>query len=155
MKSLARNFTTYYYALYEGKSRVMDEDGNYTGEWDISFSDVVKVRDTISAARGNAEDDIFGVNLDYQRQIVTTANRPIDEYSAIWICGTLSAITEEAHSVGDLGIYNGKIYKCITANEETFNADYWELYPQTHKVVAVAKSINSTVYAIKEVDINA
>lgn len=154
MKSLSRNQTTYYYATYTGKTAVQ-ESNLYTGEYAPAYSAVTKVRDTISVARGNAEDEIFGVNLDYTRRITTTANRPIDEYTAIWICGEVPDISSGAHILGELGIYQGKIYKCIAAYTGAYVAANWEEYPQTHRVIAVGKSLNSTVYAIKEVDIDA
>lgn len=151
MKSLARNNTTYYYALFTSKSRVVDTDGNYTGEYTLSYSNVVRRRDNISASRGYADNEVFGVNLDYQRTISTTDDLAIDEYSAIWIVGEVPLITSQAHTIGELGIYNGKIYKCTFSYTGDWDSSKWEELPQTHKVVGVAKSLNSTQYAIKEV----
>ena len=152
MKSLARNRQPYYFALYTGKSRVA-EDGVYTGEWAATYGNATLAKDNISASRGTATDDIFGIELNYTKAISTTTDRKIDEYTILWLLGKeIPAIGNFLHNVGDLGTYQGKIYKCSTKYVGAFNTDNWDEVPHTHKVVGVAKSLNSIVYAIKEVD---
>lgn len=152
MKSLQRNKQLYYYALYLGTTRIKDSSGNYTGEREISYGNVTPAKDNISASKGTAIDEIFGVGLEYTKTITTTTDRGIDEYSAIWIVDDeLDEIVDSSHTQGDLGLYNGKIYECIETYTGAFNSQYWSEYAQNYKVVMVAKSLNSIVYAIKKV----
>ena len=152
MRALDRNKQPYYYALYSGKSKVQ-VDGKYTGEYEITYTSVALAKDNISASRGTAQDDVFGVELNYTKSIATTVDKGINEYTILWLLGKeISAISESAHAVGDLGIYNGKIYKCVTAYTGAYIAANWKTVPHTHKVVGVAKSLNSIIYAIRDVD---
>lgn len=85
MQSLERNKQTVWYSLYLGKTDVVDTDGQLTGEKQLSFSNVVKMKANVSAARGTADIEQFGVNTDYSRTITTTdMNCPINEHSRIW-----------------------------------------------------------------------
>ena len=153
MRALDRNKQPYYYALYTGKSMATDSAGKYTGEYTVTYGTLTLARDNISASRGTAQDDVFGVELNYTKSIATTTDRNIDEYTALWLFGKeLSDITATAHEIGDLGIYSGKIYKCTAKYTGAFDADKWKSQPPTHKVVGVAKSLNSIMYAIRDVD---
>lgn len=85
MKSLERNKQTIWYSLYMGKQDVLDEDGLATGEKRLEFSAPVMMKANVSAARGTADIEQFGVNTDYSRTITTTdMDCPIDEHSRIW-----------------------------------------------------------------------
>lgn len=85
MRGLSRNKTTIYYALYEGNGEHM-EDGLYTGEPDPTYSTPVALRASVSAARGTADVDLFGVNSSYSKTvIVDNTSCPIDEHSRLWI----------------------------------------------------------------------
>ena len=152
MRALDRNKQPYYYALYTGKSKVA-VDGKYTGEYELTYGSTTLAYDNISPSRGTAQDDVFGVELNYTKSIATTVDRGINEYTIIWIFGReIPAIGNNAHAVGDLGLYNGKIYKCTTAYTGEYDKTKWKTVPHTHKVVGVAKSLNSIVYAIRDVD---
>ena len=154
MRTLARNKQFYYFALYQGKQRVT-EDGVFTGEYETSYSDCQLAKDNISASKGAATDDVFGINLNYSKSIVTAEDRKIDEYSVLWLTyEELAEIGNSSHTQDDLGLYQGRIYKCTSSYEGAYDGDYWELVPHTHKVVGVAKSLNSITYAIREVDID-
>ena len=84
MRSLERNKRTLYYALYSGKTeRVVD--GVYTGEYVETYTDPVEMKANVSAARGNADDEVFGTNTEYSRTMVTTdMDCPIDVGSIVW-----------------------------------------------------------------------
>lgn len=85
MRGLSRNKTTIYYALYEGNGEHM-EDGLYTGEPDPTYSTPVALRASVSAARGTADVDLFGVTSSYSKTvIVDNTSCPIDEHSRLWI----------------------------------------------------------------------
>lgn len=85
MRSLERNKHTFWYALYLGKQDVVDSDGQKTGEKTLAFSPIVKSKANVSAARGTADIEQFGVNTDYSRTITTSdMDCPINEHSRIW-----------------------------------------------------------------------
>lgn len=86
MKTLNRNKTKFYYALYESKQPVKDEYGNPTSEYEIVHSDPKKYFANISAAKGETQTRQFGESEDYDKVIVMDNNLPrIDEYSVLWI----------------------------------------------------------------------
>lgn len=123
MRQLKRNQREFWYALYLGMQEAVDEEGNYTGEpAEIKYSEPKKVKGNISPAKGTADQEVFGISLDYTKSISTTnISLEIDENSRIWI--ESEPILKEDGSVdGD-------------------SADY--------SVVQVAKGIYSTMYAIK------
>lgn len=85
MRSLKKNKNTLYYALYNGKEEVVDENGDFTGEYIIGYSAPVVFYANISAGKGSAQADIFGVNVDFTRTISTTElSLPIRETSLVW-----------------------------------------------------------------------
>ena len=46
MRSLERNKQTFYYALYSAVTEVKDENGDYTGEREITYSSPVSIEQT-------------------------------------------------------------------------------------------------------------
>lgn len=116
MRSLERNKQTFYYALYSGVTEVKDENGDYTGEREITYSSPVKYRANISAAKGESDTAPFGIETNYSKTISTNdMSCPIKEDSVLWI-------------------------------DKDPTTD-----PYNFLVVKVAKSLNSIMYAIREV----
>lgn len=100
MRSLARNKTPIYYALYNGDTEATDADGLYTGETTSSYSEPVEIRASVSAARGTSDIDLFGVNVSYSKTvIVDDMSCPIDEHSRLWIDRTPSDGTPHNYEV--------------------------------------------------------
>lgn len=86
MRSLNRNETTIYYALYDGKTEEVDANNLYTGVVVAAYETPVALRASVSAARGTSEIDLFGVNTNYTKTvIVDDTSCPIDEHSRLWI----------------------------------------------------------------------
>lgn len=86
MRCLNKNKRMFYYALYNTKTEITDEEGYFTGEYALGFGKPKKVRANVSAARGEATVRQFGENLPYDRVIVLDdPNTLIDEYSVLWI----------------------------------------------------------------------
>ena len=86
MRSLERNKQTFYYALYSGVTEVTDENGDYTGERQVTYSSPVKYRANISAARGESETAPFGIETNYSKTISTSdMTCPIQEDTVLWI----------------------------------------------------------------------
>ena len=71
MRTLQRNKRTIYYALYNGVKEVVDSDGNYTGEQEVSYGEVQTARMNVSGGRGQAEIELFGVDNPFTRTAVT------------------------------------------------------------------------------------
>ena len=71
MRTLQRNKRAIWYALYNGVTEVVDEDGNYTGEQEVSYSEPIQARMNVSGGRGQAEIELFGVDNPFTRAAVT------------------------------------------------------------------------------------
>lgn len=130
MRSMERNKVDVWYALYNGKLPILDENGDETGEYTNGYALPVQIRIRVSPNMGEATNQLFGTLLDYDSTMITTDNLPIDEYSIIWI-GKTPVLNDGAYPV-DL---DGNL---ITGH--------------THTVVRVAKDINVTQYAIKKIN---
>lgn len=136
MRTLRRNQKTLWYQLYQNHIPVYetDLDGNIltdpitgepllTGETKVGYADPVEFPANVSAARGEANSDPFGIDLSYDKTMVSCdMNLPIDELSVLFVDKK-----PEFDAGGNL------------AN----TADY--------KVVKIAKSLNSALYAIKKI----
>ena len=136
MRGLKRNQKTLYYQIYQSNIPVyeMDLDGNIvidpvtgepllTGETMVGYAAPVQFRANVSAARGESSSDPFGIDLSYDKTMVSCdMTLPIDELSVLFVDKK-----PEFDAGGNL------------AN----TADY--------KVVKVAKSLNSVLYAIRKV----
>lgn len=86
MMCLAQNKQVFWYALYQGETDTVDTDGNYTGGKTKKYSNPIKAEMNISAARGTADVDEFGINENYNRTIVTDEmDCPIGTDSILWI----------------------------------------------------------------------
>lgn len=95
MRTLVRNKQTIYYALYSSSTDTVDEYGDYTGEPKATYSEPVELKANVSASRGNAEGELFGIDLDYSRTIcIEGIDCPIKEDSILWIGRT----TKEPHN---------------------------------------------------------
>ena len=120
MRCLERNKQPVYYALYQGSEQVLDEYGNVTGEIKVSYSEPQKVMMNVSASRGDASLDMFGIAVNYSKTLISCdLNSPIAEDSILWIG--------------------------ITPENDT---------PHNFIVSAIAKSLNSITYAVREVDVS-
>ena len=155
MRCLNRNKQPVYYATYGGKEELTDEYGNYTGAYVVNYSDVSLLNVNVSPAKGASELNQFGINEDYTRTIVTDKKLPITETSVLWIgLGELSEYdSETTYHDGDICIKDGKIAKFVEADEDGLLIGDFVILPHNHVVVRVAKSINSTTYALKEVNV--
>ena len=128
MKALKRNKQTFWYANLSQSTLPTpqyDEYGNETGEMGLTYDLPTEVSANISAARGTADLDAFGINANYSKTIVTdNLTLPVDKSTILWI-------DKEPDANGEAG---------------AVKHDY--------VVVAVAKSLNSLTIAIKEVSVS-
>jgi hypothetical protein len=125
MRTLRRNQRKFYYALYEGKVLLVDSYGYKTGETVNSYGKPVLCRANISPASGETVAQQFGGDESYDKVIVTELDLPIDEYSLLWV-DTMPTLKQDGST-------------------DT---------PHDYVVRKVAKSLNSTSYAISKVKVN-
>lgn len=126
MRTLKRNKQTFWYANITDTQQIIDYDTEYeTGETYIGYSEPVAVNANISAARGTADLDAFGIGANYSKTIVTDdITLPIYKSTILWV-------DNEPDEYGEAG---------------EIKHDY--------VVVAVARSLNSLTIAIKEVSVS-
>lgn len=122
MRNLNRNERTIYYALYTGETEQLDSNSLYTGEVVASYSTPVALNASVSASRGTADLDLFGINTSYTKTvIVDDIDCPIDEHSRLWI-------DREPTDGNGLPVAHN------------------------YEVVQVAKSLNHIAYAVQQID---
>ena len=85
----------------------------------ITYNDKVKINELPDVPAINKVRDVD------MNEIKTSAN---DLYDALGL-GTDTFSTSTSYVVGDLVIYNGMIYKCITATSGAWNPANWSLVP--------------------------
>ena len=86
MRCMVRNKTEFYYASYKGETEILDDYGNATGEYKVSYSNPIKCFGNISAAQGEMQSRQFGESESYDKVIVLDdRNAPIDEHSILWV----------------------------------------------------------------------
>ena len=74
-----------WYAFYVDDEPVRDENGDLTGEYRSGYGKPLMTRANLSAARGLAENDIFGTNIRYSKTMSTAKMYlGIDEKTLIW-----------------------------------------------------------------------
>ena len=155
MKALSRNKQTFYYALYKGYAPVYDANGYRTGEKTVAYEDIVRLRGNISAARGTADLEQFGIEVNYNKTIVLAGtDYPIKEDTVFWLGfgETKTFSVASAFAKGTYVIKGGKMYyaKVDVAAGDWNSADWGEV-AFNYVVSAIAKSLNSTTIAVREV----
>lgn len=96
MRTVQRNKRTIYYALYQGVTDVVDDDGNYTGEQTVSYSAPVEAKMNVSGGRGQAEIDLFGIDNPFTRTAVTgDLTTQFDTDTVFWFGVTPGETAEE------------------------------------------------------------
>lgn len=85
MRTLDYNKQKFYYCLYSGKTKVL-EDGYFTGDYTIGYAEAVEARGNISAAAGGADLEQFGTGIEYDKVIVLQGTDwPIDEHTVLFV----------------------------------------------------------------------
>ena len=95
MRCMVRNKSKFYYASYKDQAEIIDEYGNATGEFEISYGNPIKCLGNVSAAQGEVQSRQFGESESYDKVIVLDdRNAPIDEHSILWV-DTLPHLNED------------------------------------------------------------
>lgn len=137
MRSLRKNQRKLWYSTYADQITIYERDENGEIIYDeidgesfpriiaekAGYNNPVSFYANISAAKGTSDSEVFGVSLDYTKTISTCdMTLPISETSLLWF------ETEPRYNA------DGTV--------DSSSADY--------AVVAVARSLNNVVYAIKK-----
>lgn len=127
MRIPIRDKKTVYYANYASKTEIIDEYGNATGQYTISYTAPTAIDVNVSPSRGKVDAELFGINTNYSKTLVVDDGEcPIDKHSILWVD------KEPSHIEDDVIIPD----------------------PHDYVVVEVARMSESVVYAIKEVNVS-
>lgn len=86
MRDAENNKIKMWYALYTGNEDEVDENGDFTGNPIPKYSAPVEFRASASSGKGSAEQDVFGMNVDFTRSICSMdMSLPITDTSLVWI----------------------------------------------------------------------
>lgn len=86
MRTLKRNRRPVAYATYSGMTELVDEDGNYTGEYTIGYTTPVKTKMNVSGGRGQADIALFGLTESFSRTATTEdLDTPFDTETVFWV----------------------------------------------------------------------
>ena len=96
MRTLQRNKREIWYALYNGVTDVVDDDGNYTGEQTVSYGTPTLARMNVSGGRGQAEIELFGVDNPFTHTAVTDDLTTEFTTDTIWWFDVMPGNTAEA-----------------------------------------------------------
>lgn len=95
MRCLVRNKTKIYYATYIWSTEIIDDYGNSTGEYEVTYSNPIECKANVSAAQGELQSQQFGETESYDKVIVLDdRDAPIDEHSILWV-DTLPLLNED------------------------------------------------------------
>ena len=126
MRCMVRNKSNIYYASYIGETEIIDEYGNATGEYNVSYDNPKGISCNVSAAQGEVQTREFGASEIYDKVIVLDdINTPINEYTILWV-----------------------------DNLPRLNDDGSTDTPHDYVVKKVAKSLNGVSIAIQKVKVN-
>jgi hypothetical protein len=74
------------YAFYQDVTDTMDENGEWTGEPRVTYSQPIKALMNVSGGRGQADINLFGIGSSSMRTIVTDdLETPFSEETVFWI----------------------------------------------------------------------
>lgn len=86
MRLLDRDKRTFYYATYVGRTLLVDDNHNPTGERSLEYTEPVQAEGTFSMSNGVATPREFGSFIDYDYIIhMEDEHCPFDENTAIWL----------------------------------------------------------------------
>lgn len=71
MRTVKRNKRPVAFAFYEGVTELLDDDGNLTGEYEVSYTTPVKTLMNVSGGRGQADIALFGLTQTFGRTATT------------------------------------------------------------------------------------
>ena len=86
MRTLKRNKRPVAFAFYDGVTELLDDDGNYTGEYQVHYTAPVKTMMNVSGGRGQADIALFGLTQSFGRTATTEdLTTPFNTETVMWI----------------------------------------------------------------------
>jgi len=86
LRTVKRNKRPVAYAFYDGVTELLDDDGNYTGEYEVSYTEPVKTLMNVSGGRGQADIALFGLTQTFARTATTEDLRtPFNTQTVFWV----------------------------------------------------------------------
>lgn len=86
MRTVKRNKRPVAFAFYEGVTELLDDDGNLTGEYEVSYTEPVKTLMNVSGGRGQADIALFGLTQTFGRTATTEdLTTPFNTETVMWI----------------------------------------------------------------------
>lgn len=142
MRCLTRNKQKFYYANYQGLAKMYDNSGNFTGEYQLSYTEPILAYGNISPSRGDAYTSPFGVTDTGIDKVIVMSDPafPIAETSILWIDNASSVSGNSEPIVGQAVVGRAVLGGSSPAHD--------------YKVVRIARSLNSISIAIKKVDVD-
>lgn len=126
------------YAFYNGVTELTDNEGNYTGEYAVTYTNPVCSLMNVSGGRGQADISLFGLTQTFSRTATTQdLETPFNTETVFWI--------EKSPDSAVAG-------KAIAGRAKVGKEDG---EPFDYRVVAVARTINQVVLALAEVETDA
>ncbi|MFA6851496.1 MAG: hypothetical protein WCS30_14230 [Selenomonadaceae bacterium] len=126
MRTLDRNKSKIFYALYKEKSEILDQSGYSTGTYKIVHSNPVELLANVSSSSGTADKYMYGIDQSYDKSIlVDDISCPISETSILWV-----------------------------DNAPTIKEDGSTDTPYDYIVKKVSRSLNVVAYAIQKVNVS-
>lgn len=155
MRTLDRNKKPFYYRLFQARFREVDENGDYTGEWKVLYTDPVRLYGNISAATGNAELEHFGTGVSYDKTLILQGvDYQITETTVLYI-DVLPVIHTSDEAIDPTKTYYTFVNGQVTKVDEPVLADIGTYYEMNedydYTVTKVAPSLNNTALAISQV----
>lgn len=71
MRTVQRDKRPVAYAFYSDAQELVDDEGNYTGEYDVGYTEPVKALMNVSGGRGQADIALFGLTQTFARTATT------------------------------------------------------------------------------------
>ena len=138
MRTSQRNKRPVAYAFYNGVTELKDDDGNYTGEYEVIYTNPVGSLMNVSGGRGQADISLFGLTQTFSRTATTEdLETPFNTETVFWIenMPNSAVVGEAVAGLATCGVETGE--------------------PHDYRVVAVARTINQVVLALAEVETDA
>ena len=86
MRTVQRDKRPVAYAFYNGMTELVDTDGNYTGEYELSYTTPVRTLMNVSGGRGQANVSLFGLTDTFARTATTDdLETPFDTSCVFWV----------------------------------------------------------------------
>ena len=74
------------YAFYNGVTELSDDDGNLSGEYEVSYTEPVKTLMNVSGGRGQADIALFGLTQTFARTATTEdLTTPFNTQTVFWV----------------------------------------------------------------------